>query len=397
MAGKQGDIHAWRKRELRRRLAFGVLRGDVYTSVLLNMRPLLSFEEVDLRLPCTEDLWHNVDQFTDEEQSFAHRLEEKHQVSATLSDLVQILLERQEPINGMLAVGYELCLFGLQLNIWKTAHYRAALARLSGVSQIGSTGSYVVHTNSDGGIEGDAASNDRGGTEGCHQTGPVLSSQCRWEDHGAPLHVHEELERGHRQMRDMRSDGDRVHGALARWRLGHLTIHKTPHIAMSRDTLMSSTVLWHLSQLQLRAPLQQMHAISYRVVEGTAANCWTAKRIRDWAASSDSEAATKTAIIICDILQFELAKPPEERAKFNFIAFTALHHAAVVLWSMSEVGDTNKWQFAPQSVFWKSIRTRNTRDLLQTCADMFHGLSPLGGASFGSAAKRLSSCTYPRD
>ncbi|OQO07453.1 hypothetical protein B0A48_07150 [Cryoendolithus antarcticus] len=108
----------WKQAELQRRLAFGILRADVYTSVLLNTRPLMPFEEVNLTLPHSDGLWHNVDSLTPREQAIAARAEAQTTSQVPFSDLLRILLDREEPKVAVGAVGTELCLFGLQMPVW---------------------------------------------------------------------------------------------------------------------------------------------------------------------------------------------------------------------------------------------------------------------------------------
>src|SRR5207248_6836578 len=50
-------LSRWVHAETRKRLAYSILRLEVYTSVLFNTRPLLSAEEMQLELPCSSFLW----------------------------------------------------------------------------------------------------------------------------------------------------------------------------------------------------------------------------------------------------------------------------------------------------------------------------------------------------
>jgi hypothetical protein len=72
---QEAQLARWRNLELRKRLAYGIMRADVYTSVLLNSRPLLSCEEIYLTLPQSERLYHNDDQLTPREQLLTCRIE----------------------------------------------------------------------------------------------------------------------------------------------------------------------------------------------------------------------------------------------------------------------------------------------------------------------------------
>ncbi|GAD93872.1 hypothetical protein MYCGRDRAFT_106793 [Paecilomyces variotii No. 5] len=54
------SLTQWIKLERRRRLAFAFLRWEVFSSILLNTRPLISYEELHLKIPCSQELWTYV-------------------------------------------------------------------------------------------------------------------------------------------------------------------------------------------------------------------------------------------------------------------------------------------------------------------------------------------------
>lgn len=393
----------WRKNETRRRLAFGVLRGDVYTSVLLNTRPLLSYEEVDLRLPCSDDLWHNRENFTAEQQSLAYRMEEKHQHGAGFSDLVRIYLDRAEPMSELPSGGYELCLFGLQSCIWKSTRDRMALARLTDHAiEESPHGSSLRPPSTASGVIGNQDVVPAEGNTGSRISLNCLNGQCdqRVDIDLDPLSQDcDTLGQSLRRMQDLRSDGDRIRKALERWHSDFMTARRSSRLTQSRDTLMSCTILWHLSELQMLAPLDQLHAVSYRVAEHSSLDVPALQEVRKWAATKEATMAAKRATLMCELVSYELSRPEETRAKFNFTAFAGLHHATVVLWITAEIGpcseDVADHAQSRGYQFRRLLHARDSKALLQTCSRMFYRLSLIGGASFGSAAARLSGCKFP--
>jgi hypothetical protein len=56
-SAEDDKLRVWMHIEARKQLAFGILRADVYTSVLMSSRPLISAEEVELDLPAPDDIW----------------------------------------------------------------------------------------------------------------------------------------------------------------------------------------------------------------------------------------------------------------------------------------------------------------------------------------------------
>ncbi|KAK6440716.1 hypothetical protein LTR95_003049 [Oleoguttula sp. CCFEE 5521] len=378
----------WKEAELQRRLAFGILRADVYTSVLLNTRPLMSFEEVNLTLPMSDGLWHNADNLTPRDQAIAARVETQHTSQAPFSDLLRILLDRDEPKVPVGAVGTELCLFGLQMPVWRFAHDAQQFERLTG-------GRWARR---ESGHQGVGYSNDLRG----HSLHDSSSSHSQIRE-SMSRHDRRQivpgpgfLERAKRRMTDLSSDRERIEAALEAWHAGFHATLRSPDFAQHRTSLGSSILLWNLSHLQLHAPLQRLHDVSYRLADAERADIVSIHSARAWAVTDDAVVATERALSICDIIENELQQPPEQHSHFSFIAFAALHHAAVVLWVTSEVGgESCSGAILPDSTYGHKLQVRDTRGLLEACARLFRDLSPLGGASFGNAAERLSTSPFP--
>ncbi|KAM0718981.1 hypothetical protein Q7P37_006053 [Cladosporium fusiforme] len=377
----------WFQSEARKRLAFGILRADVFTSVLLNSRPLLSYDEIDLTMPCSDDLWRNPERLSSKEQVLAARIEGRHYPPIMFSDILRILLDRQETIPAMDSVSHELCLFGLQAPIWKVSHDPDLFRRLTG---------------NDSGSHNGIGETRGGNKERYTQelgTGPIPG---RGSDQTAQSYTEDLLSDAlvgpTRAMLDMHADRERAEAALDRWHTSFQSV-QFPSITRHRDTLMSTLLLLNMSWIRLHAPLHSLHHISYRTGEGQAVDTQTSRQGQTWAKSADAVVAATKAVRICDLIQYELERPPASRASFNFLAFGSLHHAAVVLWTMSEVGgdmiSLKEDLRSRSSIAGSLLIQRETNGLLRACARLFRELSPLGGASFGLAADRLSQARFP--
>ena len=134
--------------------------------------------------------------------------------------------------------------------------------------------------------------------------------------------------------------------ALERWHDGFLVARQSPAFTKHRDSLMSSLLLFNTSHLQLHAPLAQLHNISYRAGETRSVSSKTVQQIYDWSVTRNATHAIERAVAIFDLISQELDRPENSRACFNFLAFGSLHHATVVLWTMSEIGsgsDDARW------------------------------------------------------
>lgn len=371
---EKAQLVRWRNLETRKRLAFGIMRADVYTSALLNTRPLLSCEEIYLTLPQSERLYHNDDGHSPREQLLTIRMEIERQPQMMFSDLVRVTLEREEKAPLSDAMTYELCLFGMQASLWRFSHDTELFPRLTGSAWV------PRKTQKQAGAD--------------EEDSMLLDSLT-----GVAYKPPDILGRVHRSMRDMNNDRDRMDRALERWHDSFLAARQSPGFAKHRDSLMSSLLLFNTSHLQLNAPLARLHNASYRVGEKRSVSPETIRQIYEWAATSNAKYATERAVAICDLISQELNRPESTRACFNFLAFGSLHHAAVVLWTNSEIGGSDDGGAVRDgkhiSRFMSKLQDRDTKGLLLECSALFNNLSSLGGISFGTAAEQLSVSRFP--
>lgn len=375
---ERNTLDSWRYVETRKRLAFGIMRADVYTSVLLNSRPLLSPEEINLTVPQSERLWHNEDKLTPREQLLTLRVESGLHNQILFSDLLRIMFERDERAPLSQSIGHELCLFGMQSALWRFSHDLDLFSRLSG----------------------DAWSTQRPPSR---STAAEEGSSANQDD---PLEldpigtmVSDNLGQVHRNMSDLHNDRDRVEQALAKWHESFQSSRKSAGFTKDRDSLMSSLLLWNISHMKLHAPLAQLHDISYRAGEKRAVSDGAVKQVRQWAETKNASMATEKALAICDLISRELSRTIDSRACFNFLAFGGLHHATVVLWTMSEIGGKGDYSILAKartsSCFASRLENGDTCSLLLECSKLFKDLSSIGGGSFGTAAEHLSKSQFP--
>jgi hypothetical protein len=381
-AAERAKLVHWRDLESRKRLAYGIMRADVYTSVLLNSRPLLSYEEIYLTLPHSESIYHNDEELSTREQLLSSRIEAERCPQMTFADLLRVMLERNEkaPINE--AVAYELCLFAIQSPLWRFSHDVELFPRLTGTEWISRDANSQLGA--------------KHRTSSVSLLGPAPTDLLS----GRPFAAPDKLGRVHRRMSDLRDDRDRMERALERWHDDFLAARQSPAFTKYRDSLMSSLLLFNTSYLQLHAPLAQLHNISYRAGKKRPVCSKVVQQIYDWSITRNATYAVERAIAICDLISQELDRPEDSRASFNFLAFGSLHHATVVLWTMSEVrsssDDSDVERPRHYSRFMSKLEDNDTHSLLQECSALFNNLSSLGGASFGTAAAQLSTSRFPK-
>jgi hypothetical protein len=375
------QLTRWRNLESRKRLAYGIMRADVYTSVLLNSRPLLSYEEIYLTLPHSEKLYHNDGELSSREQLLTSRMEAERCPQMVFSDLLRVMLERNEKVSLDEAIAHELCLFAMQSPLWRFSHDVELFPRLTGTQWTSQN------------IVSQFGAKDRTCSSSLLEPAPTDTL------FGRPFVAPDKLGRVHRSMSDLSDDRDRMERALERWHDSFLAARQSPAFTKHRDSLMSSLLLFNTSHLQLHAPLAQLHNISYRAGEKRSLCSKTIQQIYDWSTSRNATCAVERAIAVCDLISQELDRPEGSRASFNFLAFVSLHHATVVLWTMSEIGrsseDGDLEKPRHYSRFMSKLEDNNTHSLLQDCSALFNNLSSLGGAPFGTAAGQLSTSRFP--
>ncbi|KAK4570476.1 hypothetical protein LTR86_002556 [Recurvomyces mirabilis] len=372
----KSERRMWLRAESRRRLAFGLLRADVFNSVLLNTRPVLSYEEFQITLPRSNYLYQNTGQLTEEQLYVAQQFEDDRQSEHNFGDLVRVCLEQDEDLPELNQVGYELCLFGLQVSIWSCSQDLDLVHRLTGRAFI------MQDTCNQSRNQGDVL--DTSLAAQLHEQSSLGARPAEKPPTRPFDRTKDALDTDSRRMRDLHRDYVRVENALRSWRKDLRRSRLEP----VRDTRMSSMLLYHISYMRLSAPLQDLHAVSYHASEQSDIVRPSLRKCHRWLRSAQTEQALTHAWSIWSIMQEEHARPPVQRARFNLLSFLGLHHAAVILWT---VGPPLK--YCPAGTHDMD----RTGAWLQECASLFDTLSPLGGASFGAAARKLSKQPFPRN
>ncbi|OJJ01169.1 hypothetical protein ASPVEDRAFT_82707 [Aspergillus versicolor CBS 583.65] len=363
-ASKEEQLNAWCVLEARKRLAFGILRADVYASVLMNSRPLLSPEEIEFDLPAPDELWiaadnPSVDKFLTGIRSHAPR------ARLSFCDLVRIAFDRSEALLEMEPARYELLLFGLQEPVWRFSHDPHLFRRLTGSLQLP-------------GITPDQQ--------------PTAGSSLQTDQLGAV----------HHRMDDLNEERLRLIEALRKWERSFTAVRTTQQpseTAKSRTSIMSSLLLFRLSFLRLTTPLADLHSISQAVSNNQTVDNRRLHQLTVWAQSQDARVAVDFACQIWTLLAQETERPVIERAKHNLLAFSGLHHATVVLWAFAgsherPLPELNLPGLGDVGVSIPICRSESA-PLLKQILHLYRLLAPVGWCSFAAAAERLLGHQFP--
>jgi hypothetical protein len=341
-------VSNWVRSEARKRLAFGILRAEVFVGILLNTRPLVSFEEVNLELPCSNDIW-SYEQTKLEKYVLSryNRVDERR--GYLYSDLVRIALDRGEALPNLNPVEFELILFGLQQLVWRFSHDLGLMPRL--------TGSYGLEPK----IE---RQNDLFGSWSFslqHADHPETGHRWNSLSEKGLSDRADLLDSSVRDMNDLKADFARASLVLRKWKQSFAASTMATEVVNARSSLLASRLLYHLSFVRLRADIHTFHLLAHKLVKGdqnqTPIQHFVSSVYR-WAASRDAKVALEHACAIWSLISSETERSSQGRAKFNIASHISLYHAAAVVWAYAGTHDTT----SEASLDMGETRGKSTRD-----------------------------------
>lgn len=275
-------LELWLQLETRRRLAFGIFRGDTYTSTLLHTRPLVSMEEIDLCVPTCDTVWRSEKlsvglclQMIEHDQTPSREL--------WVSDIFRIAMDSHESLPPLSPAGQELLMFGLQYPIWRFSKDRQMFARLTGQ---------------------DKGALDTALTRAACETSDVQSFQPRSQLSKYTSQTEfnicveseaQNLESAAKQMKDLQQERQRLLSALEKWEHSLPLLKAFVRINVDRSSLMSSLILFHLGFIRLLVPLEELHQIQYRMADKKEVDDSLISTVRDWIRSPQGRTAAERA------------------------------------------------------------------------------------------------------
>lgn len=384
----------WLLAESRKRLAFGILRAEVYTSVLLNARPMLCAEEVALELPCSNYLWLTTF-MSDSQFVAAIRQDATSNMSGRypFSDVVRITTERNETTIPLSVVSQELLIFGLQEHVWRLCHDPDTLHRL--------IGSHVELKEIYNGLDDSPYVSEQS---------PSLHNSTTHRNRSlsmtaAAYSLESRLTGRSRQMTGLRNDHKTTALALYNWRQ-LLSTRSGELMRSDRTSLMSGLLLFHISFLRIFAPIEKLHHISYRIGSAAGPEAEIVRAVWRWSQSEHAKIAVQHACIIWSMLFQECSRSEDTRAWFNFLALLGLHHSSVVIWTFAGThpGGTSE-DDNPMMTLGGTKDAENRLpvissmigDLMTMFVRLYSYISPAWSvrSSFSAAAARLANNEFP--
>ncbi|OAL52691.1 hypothetical protein IQ07DRAFT_380732 [Pyrenochaeta sp. DS3sAY3a] len=388
VASDEERFRLWLQLETRRRLAFGIFRGDTYTSCLLHTKPLVSMEEIDLCLPSCDAVWRGENlsaslclQMIEHDQTPSREL--------WASDIFRIAMDSKERLPPLSPAGQELLMFGLQCPLWRFSKDREMFTRLTG-----------------GGIE--TFNRDASVAESEETTVPSVdkSVQSTKQDSQAGVSIFTESEAHHlessvKRMEDLRHERERLLAALAKWERSLPLVKTFVRTNLDRSSLLSGLILFHLSFIRLSVPLEELHQIQYRLADNKEVDHGLVNTVRNWAESHQGRTGAERACNIWNIISKESDVERSKRVRFNLLAFIGLHHSAVLLWAYAAAQDsTNHSESHASPLTLRSnspvpVDKCQTAKLLSSFVKLYDMISPAKWSSFAKATSMLSNRAFP--
>lgn len=315
----QEDIVShWIKAEIRKRLAFGILRAEVFISLLLNSRALVSYEEFNIELPCSSVIWEYNSMDLQKHVMTLHSSQGNRR-EYLYSDLVRIATDRNEALPDLLHRDFELLLFGIQQAVWQISHDREMMPRLNKKFQ----SDFLTNPQ-----------NDLFGTWSYsvqHCDRPNTQQHWMPQSDNGQLNSTDLLDCYFRDMSDMHIDYLRCLSALRKWKRSFAATCMRTDITKVRDSLLASRLLYHLSFIRITADIEKFHLLNHQLVKGPV-DLNSLRLIWDWSSSQDAKVALEHACAIWSLISREIKRDEHVRAKFNILTHISLYHAASVVW-----------------------------------------------------------------
>lgn len=369
-------LKKWIFAENCRRLAFGILRAATFMSVLLNTKPLVCYEEIELEFPVSDTIFLNRD-LTVEDHIIAIIQEHSMCKGMMFSDVVNIVLDRNEMLPPTQPLEHELVLFGLQGAVWRFSHDPFIVYRLTGEEEfVPSEDGNGFPSTVDMSMNGESCKSDNE------------------KDH---------LDHSLRRMSDLRNDQCRVFHALQKWKDTFVSSQLAAKHGNNRSLYLSSFLLYHLSLLRLNAPIELLQQLAYQIEEQPSLEEDHVGKIRRWRRCPSAAAALEHACSIWTLIEKESARPSEQQARYNILALIGLHQASVIVWAYA--GLTNMDSFVlnmkGSSKLMDTVDLRitreNTHSLLLSFVTLYDRISPAWGikSSFSYVASRMADRLFP--
>lgn len=280
-ADSDGLLNDWFGMEMKKRLAFTIFRIEAYLSTFFHTRPVVSTEETHIELPCPDFIWTSVGH--DTRRRTLQTIEDHGEVQHyTFAELLQIALERNEPLPALDAQDHEFLLLALQ-------------EKASRFSQ--DPGLMCVF-----------------------QPGRLMTASAL---------------RG-RRMADNQSDFDRLLSALTSWKNSIPAAPPVPELRENHQrTYLRSQVVFHSIHLRLNTPTELIAQVATAGPPLSNMQPDELRKMCHWSCSSHAQVALSHAQALCSHLRQAPKDAQSIQANFDLSYSMAITQAALALWTVA--------------------------------------------------------------
>lgn len=370
LSNERGD--EWVRSETRKRIVFAILRAETFQTVLLNTRPLLSCEELNISLPSSDSLWMGKTVGSSGGIPGAGDVPERRH-DLLFSDLIRIALDCHEALPNLRPADYHMVLCGLQLYVWEFCHDTEILDRLKGENL--DMAPDELHQESDPIVYKDI--------------GVDLETQTKYP-------VYQSASKGHlacltRRILDLRVHYERTIKALRKWKTSFTRSDQITQLTSDRTGALLSHLLYHVSFLRMNAVVGPLNLLAYENNKSQSASQELSLRVYKWSQSGSALIALQHACMIWFVLHEETRRPPQNRARFNILALIALRHAAVVVWAFAGThespGEHALHNIDPSFTYLGDLRIYrdNTAALSNVFENLLYAISPAWVSQFAQS------------
>ncbi|KAJ9654476.1 hypothetical protein H2198_006485 [Neophaeococcomyces mojaviensis] len=373
-------LEHWIRRESRKRLAFAILRLEMYISALQATRPLLSAEEMDVELPCSRYLWHNN---FGSNATYVSAIRQELSMSyqtILFSDLIRLTYDEEEKIPHLDLLSHELLMNATQEKVWAACSGKATLQRL------------VPHVDS---FSKDSIADPV-------EVDESPDSAVHYATKKAGKSMEGLLATHSRKLLSTRLCIKKTVLMLRKCHNSQLT-REIPSDISERSSLLSCLLIYHLGFLQLNAPLQLIQSICHMDGDTRLGQPELWAKLWTWRRSLNSREALSHATAIYELLNHEARRPSSDRAYVNFLTMIGLYHSATLVWVYANtceiqqtVGDIGFESIELDNIYIQ-VKGNQSRALMEAFGLLFRRINPAWASrsSFCAAIKRLEGLVFP--
>ncbi|KAH8805338.1 hypothetical protein F5884DRAFT_444730 [Xylogone sp. PMI_703] len=376
--------------EARKILAYTMLKADIYTTLLLNTKPFVSVEDIELVPRCSDVIWKAI---SEAGEGFSSEFQHDDTAGSDLafSNIFRIAMDKDERGPPLDSVRLKLLLLVLQVYVWKYSHdpylLQKALATPNSVSLLSTLNESIEDKNQFYNPD--------------YNEEPHSIYQANYSLPSVPAssagHTSQSLE--YPQLD--------IEGLLSALRKSKASLDSIQILSNSHQIHKDLTiccVLYHLSYVRFLAPLDFLHQISHHLMCQKPVDKEIQDFVYHWAYTDTAVLAVQHSLKLWSIIDTKSQPDTSNlKIKVNIVWSCGLFHAAVVLWTYSSTQNRCKENDHKCRFMYTAVADGKpiylcrgaTKSTLSHITQSLRLISPRCRSSFVSALVQLSQYQFP--